>query len=381
MDWPVIRSGGMEKFVDDRRTPARIDRRHFLKVASLVGGGIFLVACSPAAVAPTPTAAPKASAGTPAAAGAASPTAVAKPKVSATIQYATTASGIGFQMLAPLVAMEMFFKDEGITQTLISYAGGGDTVRGLLEGGNQVGQPAPNAIALAVDQGQPLRVISENLPFPTVFWVVKADSPLKTMKDIKGKKLGYSRAGSVSQTYAFTALRALGFKPETDVTMVAAGGSPDQLTAVRGGVIDIGWVNDPLMSQELLKKDLRIVGSSAEYIPDWSESMLATTADYAKANGDILTAYLRAHQKDMDYIKSNPDGAATIWAKGQNVDVEVAKLAMKNYPLQKFTAKISPATLKAISDDMISNQQVKTAPDWKKIVDQSFLPPELRSTI
>ncbi|MDP2661109.1 MAG: ABC transporter substrate-binding protein, partial [Dehalococcoidia bacterium] len=300
----------------DGGNSARIDRRQFLKVASLAGGGIFLVACAPAAVAPTPTAAPKAAAGTPAATGAASPTAAAKPKVSATIQFATTASGIGLQMLAPLVAMEMFFKEEGITQTLISYAGGGDTVRGLLEGGNQVGEPAPNALVIAVDQGQPLRIIAEDLPFPTIFWLVKADSPLKTMKDIKGKKLGYSRAGSVSQTYAFSALRALGFKPDTDVTMVAAGGSPDELTAVRGGIIDVAWSNDPLMSQELLKKDLRILGSAADYIPDWSEAMLATTADYAKANSDILTAYLRAHQKAMDYIRSNPDGAATIWAKG-----------------------------------------------------------------
>ncbi len=359
--------------MENDKNPARIDRRKFLKVASLAGGGIFLVACAPAAVVPTPTAAPKAAAAT--------PTAAAKPKVSAEILYASTASGIGFQMVAPLVAMELFFKEEGITQKVTPFSGGGDTVRGLVTGGHHIGQPAPNAAAIAFAEGQPIRIIAEDLPFPTVVWVVKADSPLKSMKDIKGKKLGYSRPGSVSQTYAFTALRALGFKPEQDVPMVASGGAPDQLTAVRGGVIDVGWVNDPLLSQELLKKDLRILGTAAEFIPDWSEAMLATTADYAKANGDILTAYLRAHQKAMDYIRTNTDQAATIWAKGQQVDVEIAKLAMKNYPIQKFTSKISPATLKAITDDMLANQQVKEAPDWKKIVDQSFLAPELRSQI
>jgi len=363
--------------MEEDRTPARVGRRQFLKVASILGGGIVLVACAPATVGTTPTAAPKTSGGATPAAGT---TAAAKPKVSADLQYATTSSGIGFQVMPTLVAMELFLKDEGITQKLTSFAGGGDTIRGLLEGGNQIGQPAPNAIAVAVDQGQQIRIIAENLPFPTILWVVKADSPLKSMQDIKGKKFGYSRPGSVSQTYAFTALRAIGLKPE-DVNMVAAGGAPDQLTAVRGGIIDVGWVNDPLLSQELLKKDIKILGTAADYIPNWSESMLATSADYAKANGDILTAYLRAHQKAMEYIKSNPEKAAEIWAKGQQTDVEIAKASIKNYPITKFTAKINPATLKAISEDMLANNQVKTAPDWSKIVDQSFLAPELRSTI
>lgn len=361
--------------MEDERTPARIDRRKFLKVASLAGGGIILVACAPATVAPTPTAAPKTSAATP------TPAAAPKPKVSAEIQFASTASAIGYQMMPTLVAMELFFKDEGITQKITTFAGGGDTVRGIVTGGHQVGQPAPNAVALAFAEGQPVRIIAENLPFATISWVVKADSPLKSMKELKGKKLGYSRPGSVSQTYAFTALRALGLEPEKDVQLVAAGGAPDQLAAVRGGVIDAGWSNDPLLSQELLKKDIRIVGSSNEFIPDWSESMLATTADYAKSNADVLTAYLRAHQKAMDYIKSSSDKAAEIWAKGQQVDVEIAKASMKNFPIQKFTSKISPATLKAISDDMLANQQLKAAPDWKQIIDQSFLAPELRSQI
>ncbi|MDP2661110.1 MAG: ABC transporter substrate-binding protein [Dehalococcoidia bacterium] len=367
--------------MEDQRTSARIDRRQFLRIASLAGGGIILLGCAPAAVAPTPTAAPKAASANPTAAGAAGPTVAAKPKLSANVKLATAASGIGFHMLSALVAVELFLKEEGITEEMIGFVGGGDVVRGLIEGGTQVGQPTPTAVAIAVEQDQPVRIIAENLPFPTITWVAKADSPLKSMKDIKGKKLGYSRAGSVSQTYAFTVLRAVGLKPDTDVTLVAVGGAPENLIAVRAGIIDVGWVNDPLVSQELMKKDIKILGTAAEYIPDWSENMLSTTVDYAKANGDVLTAYLRAHQKALDYIKSNPDQAAVIWAKGQNIDPEVAKLAMKNYPIQKFTSKINPATLKAITDDMLANAQVKTAPVWAKIVDQSFLPPELRSTL
>ncbi len=365
--------------MEDSSKSSRMDRRKFLKVASLLGGGIILVACAPATVVPTPTAAPKSSGGaTPAPVATTVP---AKPKVSADIKFAATSSAVGFHMFPTLVAMELFFKEEGITQSITPFSGGGDTVRAVVTGGHQIGQPAPNAMAIAYAEGQPIRIIAENLPFGTISWVVKADSPLKSMKDIKGKKVGYSRPGSVTHTYALTALRSLGFKPDEDVNLVASGGAPETLTALRGGVIDVGWANDPLLSQELLKKDIRVLASANDFIPNWSESMLATTVDYAKSNGDVLTAYLRAHQKAMDYIKSNPDKAAEIFAKGQQIDLEVAKAAMKNYPLAKFTAKINPETLKAITEDMLANNQVKTAPEWNKIVDQSFLAPELRSTI
>lgn len=364
--------------MEERLPTARIDRRQFLKIASLAGGGIFLVACAAPAAAPTVTPAPRAA---PATVAPSTPTPAAKPKISASIDFAATAGGVGVHMMPALVAQELFLKGEGISQRITAFSGGGDTVRGVVTGGQQIGQPAPNAVAIAVAEGQPIRIIADNLPFATIFWIVKPDSPLKSMKDLKGKKLGYSRPGSVSQTYAFTALRALGLEPDKDVQLVSAGGAPDQLAAVKGGVVDAGWLTDPLLTQELLNKEIRILANTNEFIPAWSESMIATTVDYTKSNPEVLTGYLRAHQKALDFIKSNTEKAAEIWGKGQGVAPEVAKVAVKNYPIEKFTSRINPAILKAITDDMLANKQIKEAPDWKQIVDQSFLAPELRSQI
>lgn len=357
----------------DDGTRAAMDRRRFLKLASTAGGGILLIGCAPAAAPPTPTAASKSLLAT--------PTPPPKAAVSASIEFAATAGGQGMLMMPLLVAQELFLKEEGITQKWTAFAGGGDTVRAMTTGGQQIGHPALSAAIIAVGEGHPVRIIAESLPFSTMFWVVKPDSPIKSMKDLKGKKLGYSRPGSISQTYALIALRAVGLNPDADVSLVAAGGIPEQLAAVRGGVIDVAFSNDPIATQELLKNNIRIIASSNDFVTNWSDSMLGTTVDYAKTNGDVLRAYLRAHQKAMEFIKTNPEKAAEIWAKGQDVDVSVAKAAIKNYPIQKFTSRIDPVAVKAIVDDMLASKQIQAAPDLKTIIDQSFLPPELRSAI
>lgn len=228
-------------------------------------------------------------------------------------------------------------------------------------------------------EGQPVRIIANNLPFATMPWIVKPDSPIKSMKDLKGKKLGYSRPGSASQTLAFIALRAVGLDPEKDVQMIAVGGAPDSLTAVRTGVIDAGFSVDPVATQEMLRNNVRILAIASEFVTNWTDVVLATSVDYAKSNGDVLAAYLRAHQKAMDFIKTNPEKAAEIWGKEQGIDLVVAKAAIKNYPLEKWSSRLDPAGLKAVGDDMVTNKQVKEPPPWDKIVDQSFLAPELRT--
>lgn len=333
---------------------ARMDRRRFIKVASMAGGGLFLLACTPAAVSPGP-------------------------KVSASVGFAASAGGVGLNVLPVMVADEMgYLAEEGISQEVTVFGGGGDIVRGMLQGSLPLGNPSNVTVAQAYEQGETLKLIAENAPFAMAFWVVRADSPLKSMKDIKGKKLGYTGPGAESQIFALTALKALGLKDGEDMQLVVVRGLPDQLTALKTGIIDIAWSADPLVAKGVLAKEIRILGTPNEFVTAWSQCMLATTNDYARANGDVLRAYLKAYVKAIDFMKSSTERAAEIWAKRTDTPPEIAKAAIKTYPMEKYTAKFDPAIFRSLTEVMVAQNLVKQPPPWDKIIDQSFLPPEMR---
>ena len=131
--------------------------------------------------------------------------------------YGVSANGMPYA-----VAMEKgFFKEEGANVTgILSSAGGGTTLRNMLAGNAPYAEVNPNAVIAAIQQGADIKFVSDNVLTVAEFvWAVKADSSIKTVKDLKGKKMGYTNPRSTSQGLATLIIQSGGLKLE-DVELV-----------------------------------------------------------------------------------------------------------------------------------------------------------------
>ena len=109
----------------------------------------------------------------------------------------------------------------------------------MMAGVVRTAKPIPARSRSAIQQGADIKIVSDNVLTVAEFvWVVKKDSPIKTIKDLKGKKIGYTNPRSTSQALAILLLQKAGYKAE-DAELVKTGGFGRWLAALELGQIDV----------------------------------------------------------------------------------------------------------------------------------------------
>ncbi|HUD87053.1 MAG TPA: ABC transporter substrate-binding protein [Xanthobacteraceae bacterium] len=295
--------------------------------------------------------------------------------------YGVAANGMSYA-----IAMEKgFFKDEGADVSgVLSSAGGGTTVRNLMTGHLSYGEIDLAGTVAAIQQGADLKIISDNVLTVAEFvWAVKPDAPIKTIQELKGKKIGYTNPRSTSQALDILLLEQAGLKPD-EAELVKTGGFGEAVVALNLGLIDASAIADPVWSKN--KSQFRVLVSASDVLPPLCNVIGVTTAEAAATKGDFIRAILRGRRKAVEFMSAHPDEAADIVAKAYNLDVEVAKSTIHNLvaPSKSGVPYWGPGYFDmAGMDRMIRAQKLVGAlsgdVDWSKIVDTSFLADDLKT--
>jgi len=295
--------------------------------------------------------------------------------------YGVSANGMPYA-----IAMEKgYFKDEGLNVTgIITSAGGGTTLRNMLAGNAPYAEVNPVVVVSAVLQGADLRIVSDNVLTVAEFvWAVKPDSPIRSVKDFKGRKLGYTNPRSTSQALANLLLQSAGLKPE-DVELVKTGGFGEGVAALDQGLIDVTPIPEPLWSK--FKGKYRAVVVASESLPPLDNVVGVSTAENAGKRADFIRGVLRARQKAVRFMKANPDEAGDIVAKAYNLDRDVARAAVRNLTTSMTAGvpywgegQIHQAGLKRMIEAQKAVGAISGEVDYAKLYDTRFLPDDQKA--
>jgi NitT/TauT family transport system substrate-binding protein len=296
--------------------------------------------------------------------------------------YGVSANGMPFGV----ALVKGYFKEEGLNITgLISSAGGGTSLRNMLAGGGvPYGEVNPGVVVSAIQAGADLKIISDNVLTVAEFvWAVKPESPIKSIKDFKGKKIGYTNPRSTSQALARMLLQQAGYT-EADAELVKTGGFGEGIAALDSGQIDVAAITEPLWSK--VKHKYRAVVVASEVLPPLDNVVGVTTVEMAEKKGDFLRAVIRARRKAVKFMIANPDEAAEIVAKQYNIELDVAKSAVRNLTTSKTKGvpywgegQIHMEGLKRMIEAQRSVGAITGEVDYSKIIDTRFLPDDLKA--
>ncbi|MGE3932538.1 MAG: ABC transporter substrate-binding protein [Rhodospirillaceae bacterium] len=257
--------------------------------------------------------------------------ATAVPAVAADkITVAVSQRGTWDPTITQLAEKHGFFKAEGIEATFSFTAGGTETVQAIATGTVDIATPTSTHAAIAAfAKGAPIRIIgSRMLGSPDLFWYVRADSPLKSVKDIAGKSLAYSRPASVSHMIVLALQKQEGVQSK----LVQTGAVTATRTLVMTGQVDVGWSSVPIGLEPVMKGEVRMLfrADDAREMAGVASRVTITSVDFLAKRRDVARRFMVAHEKAVDWMyQGNMDAAAQILAEDSKIDIAAAREAAK----------------------------------------------------
>jgi len=292
-------------------------------------------------------------------------------------QYKNDPSGASYA-----VALEKgFFKKHGVDVTgIVAGAGGGSSVRNAMATTLGYGDVTAAPVIAAAAQGQDIKIIGiTSRSLADLVVIVMPNSPLKSAKDMKGKKFGISNPKSLGEMMGVLVMEQAGLK-KGDVEMTALGSLGGALTALENGAVDVTSIPLILFRTRGGESKYRVLVGPKELPLIPSQLGMATT-EAMKKNPDKLRAIQAARYDGTKFIYEHTDEAIKILAKTyaplpeKDVGIMVKELVdAKFWTEGKIEMPLIENTIKAMVEIGMLDKPV----DAKSIVDASFLPPELQ---
>jgi ABC-type nitrate/sulfonate/bicarbonate transport system substrate-binding protein len=173
---------------------------------------------------------------------------------------------------------------------------------------------------------------------------VAADSPVRHITDLKGKRVAYPGEGSQQYPLLLKALQDAGMKP-SDIELFKTSGSQVS-TLVEQGSADAGITWDPHISRALASGKARVLLKAEKILPLKSGHYLGNgfygRTAFIDANPDLVREVMGAIIQAIDLINREPEKAIALWSKEIGIPAEVIRYSMKQ-GISVYDADIVPS--------------------------------------
>jgi putative hydroxymethylpyrimidine transport system substrate-binding protein len=262
------------------------------------------------------------------------------------------------------VAQEMgYFKDAGLSVEMIAPADPNDPPRLVAAGRGDVAISYQPQLHLQVDAGLPVVRIGTLVATPLNSIIALKDGPVKSLKDLKGKKVGFS-VGGFEDALLGAMLEKHGLSLK-DVTLVNVNFSLSP--ALFAGQVDAivgGFRNFELNQMAIEGKPGRAFFPEEEGVPAYDELIFIAARD--RANDPRLGRFLDAVERGTTYMINHPDEAWALFIKGRpDMDTELNKRAWRD-SLPRFAHSpraLDSARYTRFAKFLKDRGLVKTTPD------------------
>ena len=280
---------------------------------------------------------------------------------------------VGMGNIIPYVTREgRLYEKYGLDPEVITVMGSGIGSKALISGNLDIIPIATPTVIAANLAGADMAILAHTMPAVVHAMMVRPD--IKRPEDLKGKKIGVSSLGSLTDFLVRSIARKKGLNPDRDLTLITTGGSDtERVMALKAGSVDATAISHPGYGLARKMGFTMLWDSAKELDYPWME--ITTRRAAIKSDRELITQYMRAHLEGIALFKSNKDFSVKVIKKILRVTDD--ELANESYDI--FSKMFIPAPYPNHPGMKVSFEYVaETRPDvWKhkpeEFTDPSFV--------
>jgi len=266
------------------------------------------------------------------------------------------------------------YEQEGIDLQVLSFAGDARIQQALTADGIDVAVGSGPGLGFRAKGVPAIGVAAMYGPPTNLCLTVPANSPIKTAADLKGKHIGVTTAGSLTDWLTRELSRQQGWGSD-GIKIEALGSVPARLAAMSRGELD-GLVIESATGFELEEqgkgRNLLFFGDIAKHF--YTHVIFATDGMIEK-RPDLLKRFLRGWFKTIAFMRANKD--FTVKSESKTIDVrESVESKIYDTQIGSFLSDGAwdPAAIDVIRNSLKDLGILETVPDAKTIYNDKFVP-------
>jgi len=204
---------------------------------------------------------------------------------------------------------------------------------------------------------------------------ILAKPEIKSLEDLRGKKVGVTRMGSTTHYFAVQAFRRKGMEAGRDYTVIQTGGAPEMHAALVSGAIDAGTMTAPWNIRAISQGFHYVVYGPDLRIPQVATSFITRRSLIARQS-QTLARFMRAMAQAAKILHTDRDFTYKVLAKqlrvqdrkildaAYNDEIKVLepRLELKMEALQAIfddVAQVDPRAKKVSSQDVVDLRYIE----------------------
>jgi NitT/TauT family transport system substrate-binding protein len=281
--------------------------------------------------------------------------------------------GFGFALLDVGQAVGIF-KKHNIETEALSFGGGGKQMQALSAGAVDIGLGS-GASMVVVAKGAPIKTVAEWAGPPlSMALITTPDSPIKTLADLKGKRIAVTSATSLTAWLAQQVAIRQGWDKDA-VKVVPMGGTNSGFAGMIAGNADALVASVEFALPLEVAGRARTVRVFGDFIQDFTLHVVFASDKFVKERPDVLRRFLAGWFESITFAKNNKDKTVEIVSKVLKISPDlVAKIYDAQMPMLYTDGHFHPKNVAVMKASFVERGQLKAMPSDKDLFTEEFLP-------